>query len=318
MVGADAMIGWVDGSNTIIYDYRITARAVGCDGVCPDTEQGGTDDILNPSGVQSGGVTTLSWSRKLDTGDNEDEVIDESTIPIVFAMGSSDSLSYHGGKKGAADINFYTGTVDITAVEEQQGPKDRLTVHGVLMFVAWAVIFPLGIVIVKFCRKLLPRWWFRLHMFIQYIGVLVIIAALILAVEAVADLGDEDGHIHDAHGIMGVITVCLAIITPALGQATAVMYEAPKKVPLFPDRLHSLMGYLSPLVAFATIFLGLDAKHVDWWWYLLVALWIAFVIIGYSILFIADYIRQILISRRNAKANMGISAEEAEDSWSDE
>ena len=113
-------------------------------------------------------------------------------------------------------------------------------------------------------------------------------------------------------------SICLAIITPALGQATAVMYEAPKKVPLFPDRCHSFMGYFSPLVAFATIFLGLEEKHVAWWWYFLVAIWIAFVIIGYALLLIIDYIRQILTSRKNRKANMGISAEEAEDSWSDD
>merc|ERR1712137_504293 len=319
MVGADAMIGAASGSIGTVSDYKITARSVGCAGVCPDTEQGGNNDVFDSDGSEIGGRTYLQWSRALDTGDDEAIKDDGNPTPIVFAMSASnsDTLGYHQGNKGAAEINFFTGDFALTGVDVgNQGANDRLTVHGVLMFVAWAAIFPLGMVAVKFCRKILPGWWFRLHMFLQYFGVIVIIVALIFAVEAVADFGDRK-HINNAHAIMGIITVSLAIIVPALGQATAVTYEAPKKIPWFPDRIHLVFGYFAPFVAYATIFLGLYEKDADWWWYLLVSLWIFVITVTYWTAYILQYLHTMYESKKNRKANAAVAEEEeAEDSWS--
>merc|ERR1712137_337518 len=314
MVGADAMIGAVVNGQAVIQDYKINQRNVGCPGVCPDTEQGGTNDIMNASGYEQDGKTYLSWRRKWNTGDSHDEVIVKDTATsIIFAMSSSDTLGYHGSNKGAAEVNFFTGGVSTLAVEEDDFGA-VIIIHAVFMFVAWTVIFPLGVVTVRFCRKILPRWWFRLHMFIQYFGVLMIIVALILAVEVAAPGNHE--HIDSAHSIVGLIAIGLAIIVPALGQATAVMYEVPKRVPIFPDRAHAVLGYLSPFVAYAAIFLGLDLYDTPWYWYLLVALWIGFITVAYWLAFFGHLLFSFVQSKQNQAHNAAVSAEEEEDSWS--
>jgi len=314
MVGADAMIGAVVNGQATMRDYYMNGRSVGCPGVCTDAERGGTDDITGVSGSESGGKTYLRWTRKLDTGDSQDAPIQQGeTTNIIVAMSGSDSLGYHGANKGAASINFFTGDVDLSAVDVQND-KTSVIIHAVFMFVAWTVIFPLGVVTVRFCRKILPRWWFRLHMFIQYFGVLMIIVALILAVEVAAPGNHE--HIDSAHSIVGLIAIGLAIIVPALGQATAVMYEVPKRVPIFPDRAHAVLGYLSPFVAYAAIFLGLDLYDTPWYWYLLVALWIGFITIAYWTAFFTHFAYIYFQSKQNQAHNAAISAEEEEDSWS--
>merc|ERR1712000_782513 len=102
------MIGIFDGS-PIVEDYKIDSRRAGCPGVCPDTEQGGSNDIFDVSGSESEGVTFLKWSRELETGDSEDiDIVEGSASPIVFAMSASnsDTIAYHRNNKGAAEINF--------------------------------------------------------------------------------------------------------------------------------------------------------------------------------------------------------------------
>jgi len=192
MLNADVIIGFGSGSNIEVKDFDIFGqRREGCPGVCPDTLQGGSNDVLEFSGVDDGSSTRFTFRRKLNTGDEKDVPIvdDGNPTAILIAFGSSDELGYHGGNKLSAEINFFTGFFGTTG--SHSGPHDRLTVHGVLMVFAWLFVFPLGIFIVKFCKRLLLRWWFRLHMIIQYLGTLVVICSLILAVEAVAAEGHE-------------------------------------------------------------------------------------------------------------------------------
>ena len=165
-----------------------------------------------------------------------------SSNSVIYAIseGGSDTISYHGSKKGAGEINFFTGETTSTTITTDNGPEDRLIIHGVFMFFAWTVLFPLGIFVVRFGKRILLKWWFRLHMLIQYLAVLFIIVALILAVEAVAK-GGVYKHIHSAHAILGVISVSLAIVTPALGQITSLLWANTRKsVPIFPDRVRFL------------------------------------------------------------------------------
>ena len=106
MLGADAFIGSVQGSSASINDYQISARRAGCPGVCQDS----SNDLELIEGTEADGKTTLIFKRNLDTGDGDDYVIsDGETTNVIFAFGSSESVSYHGSSKESATINFFTG-----------------------------------------------------------------------------------------------------------------------------------------------------------------------------------------------------------------
>jgi hypothetical protein len=104
--------------------------------------------------------------------------------------------------------------------------EHRLTVHGVMMFVCWAVLFPSGVFIARFLRyhKKLLRWWFHLHLLTQYLGVLFLLTGFTLAVEAVAYLGQS--HFNNTHAILGMVTFCLGVLVPAFGQVAAMFWTA--------------------------------------------------------------------------------------------
>ena len=65
--------------------------------------------------------------------------------------------------------------------------------HGVMMFMCWAVVFPLGIFIARFLKDIpfCLAWWFQLHLVVQYLGVLFLITGFALALEATAALDRE-------------------------------------------------------------------------------------------------------------------------------
>ena len=67
--------------------------------------------MFGVSGSESGGTTFLQFSRKLDTGDSIDVVIDpESSMAVILAIGESDVLDYHRSRE-AVSITFGTGAV---------------------------------------------------------------------------------------------------------------------------------------------------------------------------------------------------------------
>jgi len=103
MKDADMVFGFVQGGEVVISDQFST----GTFGPhSPDTELGGTDDIIESGGKEQGGFTTIEFKRTLDTGDQYDKVLAEGVIKIIWAYGSSNSLAVKHSTKGYGEINL--------------------------------------------------------------------------------------------------------------------------------------------------------------------------------------------------------------------
>ncbi len=101
MDGADVVVGWVDSSgNARVLD----AHSAGTYGpFVPDTESGGSNDILSFAGKESGGWTTLEFVRPQRTADRNDAVIGPQGGNLFFwAYGPGDGLSTHYTQYGQA------------------------------------------------------------------------------------------------------------------------------------------------------------------------------------------------------------------------
>lgn len=61
----------------------------------PDTQLGGTDDILASGGKVDNGYTTIEFKRKLDTGDKYDKPLVKGKNKIAWAIGGSDLTKHH-------------------------------------------------------------------------------------------------------------------------------------------------------------------------------------------------------------------------------
>ena len=88
-----------------------------------------------------GGVTRLTFSRRFNTGDSLDEVIVEGEASdVLFAYGSSDSLSYHGSNKEAAIINFFTGEAELVCIGFGDWCHGALEVIVVLLLLSFLTL----------------------------------------------------------------------------------------------------------------------------------------------------------------------------------
>jgi|MTBAKMStandDraft_1061839.scaffolds.fasta_scaffold12436_2 hypothetical protein len=103
MKDADMILGYVDDGKSAVFDQYAT----GTFGPHPsDTELGGTSDILDAGGSESGGVTVIEFSRKLNTGDRFDkELTPGNTVRFIWSMADSDSPTVqHNVARGSGQL----------------------------------------------------------------------------------------------------------------------------------------------------------------------------------------------------------------------
>ncbi|MBP2133394.1 hypothetical protein J2128_001348 [Methanomicrobium sp. W14] len=103
MKDADIYLGYMDGDLGSIHDMYSTGRF----GPHPDdTKQGGEFSVLNYTVSESGGKTTVEFSRYLDTKDTYDSVIEEGeTVDFIWAIADRDDPDFkHSVAKGSGTI----------------------------------------------------------------------------------------------------------------------------------------------------------------------------------------------------------------------
>lgn len=72
-------VGWVSGGSATVLDTWSTSKAQ------PSAD--GTNNVENIVGTESGSVTTISFSRKLVTGDSKDLDIKDQDVYLQWAYG---------------------------------------------------------------------------------------------------------------------------------------------------------------------------------------------------------------------------------------
>jgi len=104
---ADMVLGWVEGGQATLQDLF----SIGPTGPHPpDTDLGGTDDLLQRAGNEQDGTTVIEFSRRLDTGDAYDRVLAPGqTVHIIWALSSSDDPTpMHDVGRGSAETTLAT------------------------------------------------------------------------------------------------------------------------------------------------------------------------------------------------------------------
>jgi len=107
MQGADIIIGAVKKGKVRIEDHYGDRKR----GHSPDKKLGGDNHVLNPAGGEADGVTTISFSLALDSGDKWDKPIHaEGTSRMMIAYGAGqDSFKSRHKYRAVYDINYSTG-----------------------------------------------------------------------------------------------------------------------------------------------------------------------------------------------------------------
>jgi hypothetical protein len=105
MKDADIVFGWVEDGTPRIVDMYATGETGPHP---PDGELGGTEDIFEFGGSETGGTTVIEFSRKMDTGDSYDKAFEPGqTVAVIWGIADSDVPSFrHNMGRGSGQITF--------------------------------------------------------------------------------------------------------------------------------------------------------------------------------------------------------------------
>ncbi len=101
MQGADDIICVISGGAVSITD----AYSTGAFGPHPpDTELGGSNNILEPSGSQADGWVTFEFKRQLVTGDSWDKPLSMGDNPVIWSIGRSADTTIQHTNRGSGTL----------------------------------------------------------------------------------------------------------------------------------------------------------------------------------------------------------------------
>ncbi|XP_027356441.1 cytochrome b561, DM13 and DOMON domain-containing protein At5g54830 [Abrus precatorius] len=214
------------------------------------------------------GIITLEFTRPLDPSCGHDKrrqecknIIDPTTpLKVVWAMGakwSNDHLTER-------NMHSFTSTRPIRvqlirgSAEAEQDLLPVLSVHGFMMFLAWGILLPGGILAARYLKHLKGDGWYKIHVYLQYSGLVIVLIALLFAVAELRGF-----HVSSAHVKFGIAAIFLACIQPMNAflrpQKQANGEQASFKRIVW-EYFHVIVGRSAIIVGIAALFSGM--KHL--------------------------------------------------------
>ncbi len=242
MKDADMILGWVNQDGSV---NMTDAYATGETGPHPpDRSLGGNRDIYGYNGTESGGSTTIEFSRLLSTGDSYDKVIpQEGRLKILWAFGPTDEFTQQHVRRGKAIIDLGAGLVS-----EEESPT-LWPIHAALMTLGF-VFMLVGVIISTTQRK--KKWWLKTHRLMGILGSLFAILGLVMGFYMISAAGGT--HFRVPHTYLGLVTIILAVAQPLMG------LRIPKTKKLRP--VHRWTGRITVVLMLLTVISGLIQARV--------------------------------------------------------
>lgn len=263
MVGTDAVIGWT-GMDMQVGSHFLSSK----------TEAGVTTHpnlvITGTSVAQEAGVTTIIFTRELNSGENP--ITDLTAVTILTAYHESeDQLVRHSCRAPQAlTIDFITGGGEMSG-----GSSMLKDAHGALMLLGWGVILSYGAIIMRYGKKAdKKKETFQLHQAFQISGMCVVTAAFIIALVMV-----DGSHFSTVwHAQLGLAIMILAYLQFFGGilrpHAKKDSDESTTQRKIF-NVLHPATGTILLVTSTINIFLGISILW-HYWVLIVFAIFVAF------------------------------------------
>ena len=138
-----------------------------------------------PSGACNVKAGTASWTQGVKASSNGQRDLTVGVNTVIWAMGSSPEIAYHGSNRGSIKIDL-TGEADPSEVT--LATPASLYVHAICMTLAWAFLIPAAVLTAKirFGNPNDSRW-FSVHQIFNLLGLLLQLAGAITIIVYKAD-----------------------------------------------------------------------------------------------------------------------------------
>ncbi|KAG8375826.1 hypothetical protein BUALT_Bualt10G0140700 [Buddleja alternifolia] len=212
MVNSYAYVGWIDDSGK----GRVTTYWI--DGRDASSVQPTKENLTYVRCKSENGIITLEFTRPLNpscdhtTRPQCNNIIDPSTpLKVIWAMGaqwSDDNLSVR-------NMHFVTSKRPMSVLlmrgsaEAEEDLRPVLAVHGFMMFLAWGILLPGGILAARYLKRVKGDRWFQIHVYLQYSGLAIVFLGFLFAV------AELQGFIFDSlHVKIGLLAILLVVAQP--------------------------------------------------------------------------------------------------------
>ncbi|OEL27794.1 Cytochrome b561, DM13 and DOMON domain-containing protein [Dichanthelium oligosanthes] len=257
MVNSYAYVGWVDGNGKgHVKSYWIDGK----DGM---TVHETHENITHKRCRSENGVIIFEFTRPLTpscSGRVECKNIIDPTTPlkVIWAMGaqwSSGPLSLKNMHSDTSNrpirILLLSGLAE--AVEDL---RPVLAVHGFMMFVAWAVFLPGGIMAVRYLKHLKGDLWFQAHTYLQYSSIAVMLLGVLFAVAELRGFSFKSRHARI--GAVAFTFACVQPINAYLRPHKTENRESSSGNRIIWEYLHIFTGRSAALAGIVALFTGLQ------------------------------------------------------------
>ncbi|KAJ3085601.1 hypothetical protein HK102_014013, partial [Quaeritorhiza haematococci] len=203
---------------------------------------------------------TLAFRRKLNTGDILDTIITNTTVTktktsMMFAFSrDSPELKYHGSSnRMRLEVDLFAASSKGPTVLEVKAPTSSnrqkvLMLHGFIMFVTFAFIYPAGLYIARYTQHVAR--WLDLHR-----TLMTAITSNVLVIAATAFL--TEGDLSTTHSKIGISMTLILISIMAAGYASAYWPSTWDWKYTYKTRTsHWLLGYFGYALGVTNGFLG--------------------------------------------------------------
>ncbi|XP_061365734.1 cytochrome b561, DM13 and DOMON domain-containing protein At5g54830-like [Gastrolobium bilobum] len=261
MVNSYAYVGWID-DNGIghVNTYWIDGKDV-------SSIHHTHENLTYVRCKTENGIITLEFTRPLDPSCSRgsrlecSNIIDPTTpLKVVWAMGAkwtNDHLSNRNMHSSKSSRPIHVLLMRGSA-EAEQDLLPVLAVHGFMMFLAWGILLPGGILAARYLKHLKGDGWYRIHVYLQYSGLAIVLLALLFAVAELRGF-----YVSSAHVKFGFVAIFLACIQPVNAllrpQKPANGEQAPFKRVIW-EYFHIIVGRCAFVVGIAALFSGM--KHL--------------------------------------------------------
>ncbi|EPS64341.1 hypothetical protein M569_10439, partial [Genlisea aurea] len=216
------------------------------------------------------GIITLEFTRPLSAACDAKgkpecgNIIDPSTpLRVIWAMGSLWSWSSSDGLT-ARNMHFMTSKRPMSVLlmrgsaEAEEDLRPVLAVHGFMMFLAWGILLPGGILSARYLKHVKDDSWFRIHVYLQYSGLTIVFLGFLFAVAELRGLVFDSFHVK-----LGLLAITLAASQPLnayFRPKKPAIGEPPSSGRLAWEYAHVVTGRCGMAVGVAAVFSGM--KHL--------------------------------------------------------
>lgn len=261
MVNSYAYVGWVDDSgkgkvNTYWIDGKDALS------VHPTKE-----NLTYVRCRLENGIITLEFTRLMDpscSGSERPEcnnIIDPTTpLKVVWAMGArwvEDRLSER-------NMHSVTSSRPVRVLlmrgsaEAEQDLRPVLAVHGFMMFVAWGILLPGGILAARYLKHVKGDGWYQIHVYLQYSGLAIVLLGVLFAAAELRGFFIDSVHVK--FGIAAIFLACVQPINATLHPKKPANGEEPSSQRVLWEYGHIIVGRSAIVAGIAALISGM--KHL--------------------------------------------------------